>query len=519
MPAYVFADKDLQENLASLSSITNIGCSIVLTSTAIDITLNDERVYHGYKRPHDTLWIIDLDKLQAGFIDRPHTANVAIQLDLDADFVAFMHATLGSPPTSSFLKAARKGWLNRIPRLTANMIAANPPNSVATAMGHLDQTRQVKRPRKRAQGQARHQLSSPQPMPTSEPTTDPTTGDPNYDDPIDEDPLTDVHTKIVLLSDLSNVAHVDATGRFPVKSRKGNEYVLVSVWDGYVHFEAMSSRSSASYVQAYTRMLAFYKSVGRTPRFWRLDNETSAELEKFLADNGSSVQLVPPGTYRANKAEIAIKHAKNHIQSMFATTDPAFPLDLWDELLPQGEITINHFRPYTPDPTLCAYEGFIGHTYDFVAHPLSICGMSVLVHDKPDERPSWAPHGSKGYYLGPALKHHKCWRTFIVDTQKCRNTDSVAWFPRPYKLPGSDPHSMVKAAIDDLAIAMRLLAMSDIISPSTRHLILDHTAVATSELRAVVDMYSPSLSSHDTDPDDSRLVADLGAQRVVLQPT
>ena len=154
LPAYVFADKDLQENLASLSSITNIGCSIVLTSTAIDITLNDERVYHGYKRPHDTLWIIDLDKLQAGFIDRPHTANVAIQLDLDADFVAFMHATLGSPPTSSFLKAARKGWLNRIPRLTANMIAANPPNSVATAMGHLDQTRQVKRPRKRAQGEA-----------------------------------------------------------------------------------------------------------------------------------------------------------------------------------------------------------------------------------------------------------------------------------------------------------------------------------------------------------------------------
>jgi hypothetical protein len=141
--------------------------------------------------------------------------------------------------------------------------------------------------------------------------------------------------------------------------------------------------------------------------------------------------------------------------------------------------------------------------------------MSILVHDKPDERPSWAPHGSKGYYLGPALKHHKSWRTFIVATQKCRNTDSVAWFPRPYKLPGSDPHAMVKASIDDLAIAMRLLALSDKIGPATRQLILDHTAVATSELRAVVDMYSPSLSHNHADPDDSLIVADPDAQRVV----
>ena len=49
LPAYTFADSDLQHNLLSLSSITNIGCNMLLTSTAIDITLGNQLVYHGSK--------------------------------------------------------------------------------------------------------------------------------------------------------------------------------------------------------------------------------------------------------------------------------------------------------------------------------------------------------------------------------------------------------------------------------------------------------------------------------------
>ena len=145
LPAYTFSDCDLQHNLISLSSMTNIGCQVVLTNTAIDITLNDQLVYHGCKRPMDTLWLIDIDKLQLGFEPVSHTASLTIKYDTDAELVAFIHATFGSPPLSTFLHAARQGWLDHIPRITASMIAAIAPNTLATAMGYPDQTRQVKK--------------------------------------------------------------------------------------------------------------------------------------------------------------------------------------------------------------------------------------------------------------------------------------------------------------------------------------------------------------------------------------
>ena len=504
LPAYVFPDAELQHNLLSLSSITNIGCKITLSNIDILITLNDRAVYHGSKQPADTLWVIDLDKFQSGFMQQRHVSNLTLKLDTDAEFVNFVHATFGSPPASTFLHAARKGWLDHYPRLNASMIASNLPNSVATAMGHLDQTRQVKTSRRRL----RPSLS----LPPSSLAYSPADIDDNDADPL----LTDAYIKVVLMSE---IAHVDLTGRFPVKSRKGNEYVLVSVWDGYIHYEAMASRTSAAYIQAYTKIIAFYQSVGRQPKFWRLDNETSDDLEKFLAKAGvGRPQYVAPGTHRANKAERAIRHGKNHLQAMLASTAPSFPLDLWDECLPQAEITVNHLRPYSPNPDLCAYEGFHSHTYDFVAHPISIVGIHVLVHDKPSERPSWSPHGSKGFYLGPALQHHKCYRTWIIDTQAVRISDTLAWFPSPYKLPGSDPHAMVTAALDDLTVAMRMLAVSDKIQPTTRQLILDRTATATSELRAVVDLYLPTRPSDTTDASSSQLVADPNAQRVSVPP-
>jgi len=229
--------------------MTNIGCQVVLTNTAIDITLNDQLVYHGCKRPMDTLWLIDIDKLQLGFEPVSHTASLTIKYDTDAELVAFIHATFGSPPLSTFLHAARQGWLDQIPRITASMIAANAPNTLATAMSYLDQTRQVKKSR-------RPQSLSQR---TSVPLSD-------IDDLIGDmsEAIADVYVKLVPTSD---IAHVDLTGRFPIKSRKGHEYILVAVWDGYVHYEPMSSHASASYILAYKRLIAFYKSLGRAPLF------------------------------------------------------------------------------------------------------------------------------------------------------------------------------------------------------------------------------------------------------------
>ena len=227
LPAYTFSDSDLRHNLLSLSSITNIGCQVLLTNVAIDITIGELLVYHGHKLPTDTLWFIDIDRLQLGLQQPSHSTSMTIQLDTDADFVSFMHAVFGSPPTSTFINAARRGWLSRVPRLTATMIAANAPNAVATAMGYLDQTRQVKKSRRRLE---------------SSPLTHVDSSEPDNVIGAGDEALADVYIKLVPTSD---IAHVDLAGRFPVKSRKGNEYILVAVWDNYIHYEPMASRSAS----------------------------------------------------------------------------------------------------------------------------------------------------------------------------------------------------------------------------------------------------------------------------------
>ena len=228
----------------------------------------------------------------------------------------------------------------------------------------------------------------------------------------------------------------------------------------------MPSRTAVSYLAAYTRAWSFFSNFGAPPSFMRMDNETSALLESFAKEKNFIIQYVPPGTHRANKAEREIRTSKNHLISMLCTSHESFPLILWDEALPQAELTINHLRAYALDPTKSAYEGLHRQRYDFTAHPIAPFATLVVVHDKPASRGSWDVHGEKGFYLGPAMQHHKCWRTWIISTNSERISDTLAWFPEPLKLPGSNPYAMVSAALTDLTIALQLFAAHDWITPS-----------------------------------------------------
>ena len=57
----------------------------------------------------------------------------------------------------------------------------------------------------------------------------------------------------------------DLTGRFPVKSVNGYEYILVTVHHGYIHLTPLKNRSSASYVSAFSSVVTFFKSLTLSP--------------------------------------------------------------------------------------------------------------------------------------------------------------------------------------------------------------------------------------------------------------
>ena len=452
------------------------------------VTKDGLTVLHHGKEKSDHLWNVQLVPPT-----NATSASAILRSDTDAAFATFIHTALGSPVLSTLLRAVRKGYLASYPRLTANMVTSYLSLTAATARGHLDQHRQG---------------------------LDSTSTDEQSDDPeeVDHPPLPrgTVFTKTI---SLSQTAHSDLTGRFPIKALSGSEYVFISVLDGYIHCEPIASRHQSNYVNAYKNTINFWDKVGHKPLFQRLDNETSIALETYAAKNNILIQYCPPGQHRSLKAERAIRTFKNHFISTLCTVAIDFPLTLWDKLLPQAELCLNHLLPHGPNPNISAYEGLHGRQFDFRAHPIAPAGTKVIIHNKPTARGTWAPHGALGFYLGPAQQHYRCFSVWAVDTQSIRVTDTLAWILDKSQLPNVGPHDIALAAIKDLAAAITTLAASH---PETAHLRqLDdppHTMLA--DLKAFVQSFSPQTAPPIVQGEDTAAVTatDAGMATTYIAP-
>jgi hypothetical protein len=433
IPAHVFANEDLHTSLLAPAAFTQQKCEVGLTNT--EATITDESgkvVLKAVKKPEEKLWKIDLSKINS-------QGNNIIRHELNAQIVDYYRTALGNPTQSTLEKATRRGYLSTLTQLTAKMVRANPSTTEATAKGHLNQTRKNLRSTTKVQG--KHKVGKgekPVPQPEEEP-------DEVYEDTGD----------YAIVKTFDDINHSDATGQFPVESKAGNKYLMVSTYKNYVYSIPMPRRTGPEYVKAYTTLYAHYATMGIKPTLQRLDNETSGALTNYMATQGTTMQYVPPDNHRANAAERAIQDAKNYVIATLSSTPKEFPLNLWDEAVPQINITMNLLRPYGPDASMSAYEGVHKKTYDFRAHPIAPFGMRVLIHDKATVRKSWDTHGTPGYYLSPALLHYRCYNTFSIDTQTKRITDTVEWLPEKFKMPGSSSTEILTAAIQDVRNAFQ----------------------------------------------------------------
>jgi hypothetical protein len=138
----------------------------------------------------------------------------SVKLNVDAEVVNWWHAVMGYPPVSTFLRFL--SWCE-IPRLTAAMVRANPPNAQATAIGHLNQTRKNQR------------SSKPRFKPPNTSVTfadDHTEQSHNIIDPTAN--TASVFTKLMTTSEIvaSGILHSDLTGAFPWAGCNGERYWL-----------------------------------------------------------------------------------------------------------------------------------------------------------------------------------------------------------------------------------------------------------------------------------------------------
>jgi hypothetical protein len=62
-------------------------------------------------------------------------------------------------------------------------------------------------------------------------------------------------------------------------------------------------------------------------------------------------------------------------------------------------------------------------------------GTRIKVHETPNRRRTWAPHGQNGWYIGPALEHYRCYMVYITKTRGQHNVETVVFFSVTFKLP------------------------------------------------------------------------------------
>ena len=158
----------------------------------------------------------------------------------------------------------------------------------------------------------------------------------------------------------------------------------------------MKNRTAKEMIWAYTALIHRINKAGFIPKKHILDNECSEELKTAIKEK-CLLQLVPPGSHRANLAEVSIKAFKQHLLSILAGTASDFPRSFWDELLPQASLTLNLLRKSNATPTVSAHAHLSGQ-HDYNAKPLLPMGQSAEVLEQRATRRSWDYHSKPAWY-------------------------------------------------------------------------------------------------------------------------
>ena len=193
---------------------------------------------------------------------------------------------------------------------------------------------------------------------------------------------------------------------------------------------------------------------GYKPKLHKLDNEKSAELLEFIKSQQTAYQLAPPEMHRTNPAEKAVQTWKNHFVAGLASLPPNFPIALWCHLVEQANITLNILGPCRQNPALSAQAAMNG-CFNFDATPMAPPGTKAMTHVKPQRRESWGYHAEKAWYVGPAMKHYRCYTVVSANTKRSKISDTVAFQHHTVEVPTVTPADRIIRAAKELNAAIR----------------------------------------------------------------
>jgi hypothetical protein len=200
----------------------------------------------------------------------------------------------------------------------------------------------------------------------------------------------------------------DQTGKFPIPSSQGNKYIMVAVeLDGnYIDAEPLKTRGTQSLINAYQSIFSRWKATNVIIPNWHiLDNEAPEALKQAIRENKCRVELTPADQHRRNAAERAIQTFKGHFISVLAGVSDDFPINRWEELIPQTVLTLNLLRQSNVASNISAYAYHHG-SFDYNRMPLAPMGCAVQFHVKPSRRKTFGEHSSDRWYLKTSDEHY-----------------------------------------------------------------------------------------------------------------
>ncbi|KAL7536213.1 hypothetical protein ACHAWF_005402, partial [Thalassiosira exigua] len=335
--------------------------------------------------------------------------------------VRYFHAATGFLVCATLLKAIKSGNYASWPGLTYENAAKYCPKAFETTIGHLLQTRQgVCSTKKKKRLRSSPVVEIPNPPSDLLPDSAP-------DDVLPPTQSNELHIRVEPIEKL----YTDDCGRFPIRSRRGNQYIMVAYHCdlNVILVCPFKTRKDKHRLEAYSAIIERLQERGHGVALQILDNEASKEYKRLITQKwGAKIQLIPPNMYRINVAECAIRTYKAHFLAILAGLAPDFPKYLWDILLPQTESTLNLLRQSTLHPAHSAWEHFNGF-FDYHATPLGPLGCGVFIHHKPSVRRSWDFRANRDWNVGTSLEHYRCHsvvssairETSIADTVEFRH--------------------------------------------------------------------------------------------------
>jgi hypothetical protein len=120
--------------------------------------------------------------------------------------------------------------------------------------------------------------------------------------------------------------YTDQPGRFPKKSSRGNQYIMVltNVDSDAILVQLMKNRTAGEMIRAYQVLIDRLNSADIFPKLHILDNECSIELNAVIINNKTTFQLVSPHNHHRNIAKKAIQTFKDHFISILYGADRGF---------------------------------------------------------------------------------------------------------------------------------------------------------------------------------------------------